>query len=129
MRLLLDTHTLLWALTEPKRLSTIARNAVASPSNELVVSAASAWEIATKHRLGRLPQADALIAAYPQHLDRLGAQRLPVSELHALTAGRLEWDHRDPFDRILAAQGMLESLTLVTNDPPIIDFTGVRTLW
>ena len=45
------------------------------------------------------------------------------------TAGRLEWDHRDPFDRILAAQGMLESLTLVTNDPPILDFTGVRTLW
>ena len=126
---LLDTHVMLWALTEPTRLGHRAREVIESPASRLVVSAASAWEIATKHRLGRLPQADALLGAYSKHLDRLGANRLPVAEDHALLAGRLEWNHRDPFDRMLAAQAMIESLVLVTGDPTFSGCRGVPTLW
>ena len=129
MTYLLDTHVMLWALTEPTRLGHRAREVIESPASRLVVSAASAWEIATKHRLGRLPQADALLGAYSKHLDRLGANRLPVAEDHALLAGRLEWNHRDPFDRMLAAQAMIESLVLVTGDPTFSGCRGVPTLW
>ena len=129
MTYLLDTHVMLWARTEPTRLGHRAREVIESPASRLVVSAASAWEIATKHRLGRLPQADALLGAYSKHLDRLGANRLPVAEDHALLAGRLEWNHRDPFDRMLAAQAMIESLVLVTGDPTFSGCRGVPTLW
>ena len=89
----------------------------------------SACEIATKHRLGKLPQADVLLGAYSKHLDRLGVIRLPVDEDHALLAGRLEWNHRDPFDRMLAAQAMIESLVIITGDPAFADCRGVPTLW
>jgi len=126
---LLDTHVTLWALTEPERLGHRAREVIENPASRLVVSAASAWEIATKHRLGELPQADALLGAYSKHLDRLGAIRLPVAEDHALLAGRLEWNHRDPFDRMLAAQAMIESLVLVTGDSTFSGCRGVPTLW
>jgi len=126
---LLDTHALLWALTEPARLGQRAREVIADPESRLVVSAASAWEIATKHRLGKLPQADVLLGAFSKHLDRLGVTRLPVTEDHALLAGRLEWEHRDPFDRMLAAQTMLESLALITGDPSFDGCRGVPTLW
>lgn len=129
MTFLLDTHALLWALTDPARLGDESRRIIAARSSGLVVSAASAWEISTKQRLGKLPQADALVGAYPRHLDRLGVVRLPVTEEHALLAGRLEWTHRDPFDRMLAAQAMIESLTLVTNDPAFSDLSGVATAW
>jgi len=126
---LLDTHVMLWALTEPTRLGNRAREVIENPASQLAVSAASAWEIATKHRQGRLPQADALLSAYSRHLDRLGAIRLAVAEDHALLAGRLEWNHRDPFDRMLAAQAMIESLVLVTGDPTFSGCRGVPTLW
>lgn len=129
MSYLLDTHALLWALTEPARLGQRAREVIADPESRLVVSAASAWEIATKHRLGKLPQADVLLGAFSKHLDRLGVTRLPVTEDHALLAGRLEWEHRDPFDRMLAAQTMLESLGLITGDPSFDGCRGVPTLW
>jgi len=126
---LLDTHVMLWALTDPKRLGGTAREVVENRSSRLIVSAVSAWEIATKHRLGKLPQADVLLAGYSKHLDRLGVIRLPVAEDHALLAGRLEWDHRDPFDRMLAAQAMIESLVFITGDPVFADCPGVSTLW
>lgn len=76
---LLDTSAMLWALTEPARLSRAARRVIESRSSRLVVSAVSAWELSTKHRLGKLPQADVLLGAYTQHLDRLGVLRLPVA--------------------------------------------------
>lgn len=126
---LLDTHTLLWALTDPGRLGPQAREVVVDPGTQLLASTVSAWEIATKHRLGRLPQAEVLVGAYAQHLDRLGVVRLPVAEAHALLAGALDWTHRDPFDRMLAAQAMTESVTLVTADRVFADLGGLRLLW
>lgn len=129
MTFLLDTHALLWALTDPSRLGHEARRIITARASRLIVSAASAWEISTKQRLGRLAHADALVGAYPRHLDRLGVLRLPVTEEHALLAGKLEWAHRDPFDRVLAAQAMIESLTLVTNDAAFFGLSGLATAW
>ena len=129
MTYLLDTHVMLWALTDPTRLGPTTRDVIANRSSRLVVSAVSAWEISTQHRLGKLPQADVLLGGYGKHLDRLGAIRLSVTEDHALLAGRLDWNHRDPFDRMLAAQAMIESLVIITSDPAFAGCPGVPTLW
>ena len=129
MTYLLDTHTLLWALTAPSRLGAEAARVVADRRSQVVVSAASACEIATKHRIGKLPQADAVIGGYARHLDRLGVTRLPLTEDHCLLSGGLDWEHRDPFDRMLAAQAMIESMTLITDDSVFHGLAGLRTLW
>lgn len=129
MRYLLDTHAVLWALTAPDRLGPAARRIIAERSSVLMVSSVSAWEIATKHRLGKLAQADGLIGGYAKHLDRLGVERLPIGDDHALLAGRLEWAHQDPFDRMLAAQAMIESVTLITVDRAFAGLAGVATEW
>jgi PIN domain nuclease of toxin-antitoxin system len=86
-------------------------------------------EISTKQRLGQLPQADGIVSTYTRNLHRLRAVELPVTAEHALLAGRLDWDHSDPFDRMLAAQAMIESLTLVTRDVAFASLPGIRTLW
>jgi PIN domain nuclease of toxin-antitoxin system len=126
---LLDTHALLWALTAPDRLGGTARGHIEDPATELLVSAASAWEVAAKHRLGKLPQADVLVRGYAAHLSRLGARSVDVTAEHALLAGGLEWDHRDPFDRMLAAQCMLLGVGLITRDAVFASMPGVRTAW
>ncbi|WP_067970937.1 type II toxin-antitoxin system VapC family toxin [Mycolicibacter icosiumassiliensis] len=126
---LLDTHAVLWALTAPARLGGNARKVLTDRSAPIVVSTVSAWELSTKQRLGKLPQADAILGAYSRHLDRLGASRLPITEEHALLAGRLDWDHRDPFDRMLAAQAIIESMTLITGDAGFAGLPGVPMLW
>jgi PIN domain nuclease of toxin-antitoxin system len=126
---LLDTHVLLWALTDPGRLSPVAAAHLGDATNPLLVSAATAWEIATKHRLGRLPQAQVLTATYEDHLHRLGAETLDVTSRHALLAGSLTWDHRDPFDRMLAAQCLVEGLPLVSADHALAGFAGLTTIW
>jgi PIN domain nuclease of toxin-antitoxin system len=117
MRVLVDTHALLWALMEPGRLSRRARGIIESANNIVLVSSGSAWEIATKHRLGRLPEAEAVVHGYRKHLDTLRATELPITAEHALVAGSLAEPHRDPFDRVLAAQSMVEAVPLITADP------------
>ena len=128
MRVLLDTHVLLWALLSPSRLSTPVRDLLRDPKNEILVSSVSAWEIATKHRLGKLGGAEDLVRDYHGHLLKFRAEELVMTSAHALLAGRLEPNHRDPFDRMLAAQSMLEQVPLVTNDQAFKAF-GTATLW
>jgi len=126
--LLLDTHALLWWLAEPSRLSRAALAAIAEPSNQVFVSAATAWELATKVRLGKLEIAEPLLSDLPQLLAAQGFERLPVELRHGLRAGGYRQAHRDPFDRLLAAQAELESLALVSLDGALRDFP-CRLLW
>lgn len=128
-RLLLDTHALLWTLLQPDRIPAATLEHIRDPRTELLVSAASAWEIGTKFRLGKLDSAQAVVHGYAEHLARLGAHELPITAHHALTAGMLNWDHRDPFDRVIAAQCMLGSIPLVTADRALAAFPGVRVVW
>ena len=127
--LLLDTHAYVWALTDPDRLSAPARRAVETPTNELLVSAATAWEMAVKHRTGRWPEADLLLQQHDDLTDRLGARRLDITASAAIRAGGLEWDHADPFDRMLAAQALLAHAALVTRDHAFGALKGILLLW
>lgn len=128
MRILLDTHALLWWLFDDPRLSETSRKAIADPDNEIIVSAASGWEIATKHRIGKLPEAGDVPTALPRYLRKARFIVLPVSLEHALTAGTLPGPHRDPFDRMLIAQTRLEGLSVVTVDPVFRDY-AVAVVW
>ena len=127
--LLLDTHALLWLLLHPERIPAETLATVRAPETAVFVSAASAWEIATKHRLGKLQGAGAVVSGYQEHLVRLRAAELPITGHHALTAGALQWSHRDPFDRVIVAQAVLESLPVVTSDSALVEFPVIRTLW
>jgi PIN domain nuclease of toxin-antitoxin system len=128
MRVLLDTHALLWAVTGNPRLPKRTQSILASFENDVFVSAASAWEIATKHRLGKLPGADALAGDIVGSVERLGFHPLPISLEHAERAGRLPGPHRDPFDRVLIAQSLAENLPLITNDRAF-DAYGIERIW
>ena len=128
MKLLLDTHVLLWALLEPRKLSLELRTALVDSDNTLVVSAACAWEIATKWRLGKLPHARSVVENYAMALHRLAAVDLPISGAVARQAGLWAVPHRDPFDRLLAAQALSDELVLASMDPAFAQFEGVVTL-
>lgn len=128
MRLLLDTHALLWWFTDDPRLTEPARQAIADTGNEIHVSAASAWEIATKQRLGKLDEVPQAAERFSELCAADGFLLLAVSHLHALRAGGYAVDHRDPFDRMLAAQSELEVVPLVTRDPAFAAFP-VQTFW
>ena len=128
MRMLLDTHAFLWWLTDSPRLSEPARQAIAAETNEVLVSAASAWEITTKHRLGRLPNAEAVASDVKGVIARQDFDELPISVDDAAHAGSLPGPHRDPFDRMLIAQALLGNLVLVSNEA-LFDQYGVRRLW
>ena len=125
---LLDTHALLWWLVEPQRLSPAAHAAIADPTARVLVSAASGWEIATKVRLGKLPAAAPLREELPTVLAAQGFELLPIELRHGLRAGCYAMPHRDPFDRLLAAQAELETLTLVSIDPALKAFP-CHLLW
>lgn len=128
MRLLLDTHTFLWAVSGDNRLSKRAQAALASFENDLLFSPVTAWEIATKFRIGKLPNVEPLLNSLASTLRRLGFQELPVSVEHARSAGLLKGHHRDPFDRMLIAQALAEECLLVSNEK-LFDFYGVKRLW
>ncbi|TQJ34238.1 type II toxin-antitoxin system VapC family toxin [Arthrobacter sp. SLBN-122] len=129
MQLLLDTHVFLWSIAEPKKLSAKARNAIIKLENHVYVSPVTAYELSYKHRQGKLPSGAAIVTSFGRQIAHLYASELGISASHALAAGQLEWDHRDPFDRLLAAQAMVEGFTLVTADQNLQAFEPVTTLW
>ncbi|MBO1267899.1 type II toxin-antitoxin system VapC family toxin [Arthrobacter cavernae] len=126
---LLDTHVLAWALTEPRKLSAKARRVIQSLDHHLVASAATAYELAYKHRLGRLPELDGLLLGYSRHVAELCNEELSINGAHALTAGQLDWEHRDPFDRMIASQAIVESMVVITADRVFHEFPLVEALW
>ena len=128
MRILLDTHAFIWWLAGSRRLVGTARRAITTEENDIFISAASAWEIATKHRLGKLPEAGALARDVRGAIVGQGFEELPISVADAAWAGRLGGPHRDPFDRMLIAQTLLHDLVLLSNEEAF-DRYGVNRLW
>ena len=128
MQVLVDTHALLWWLDGDERLSSQARAALADPSSQCLVSAASVWEIATKHRIGKLPGAEAVARDITGTIERNGFVALGIDAEDAEIAGKLAGEHRDPFDRMIAAQAMRRNLPVVTADALLVGF-GIRQFW
>lgn len=128
MRFLLDTHVLLWLAFDDSRIPLAVRKKIQTSGSEAIVSAASAWEIATKYRLGRLNFARKLVENFVPRTIAAGYTLLAVSVEHALRAGRLPGDHKDPFDRMLAAQAICEDLPIISNDT-CFDKFAVRREW
>ena len=116
MRVLLDTHVLIWMMTVPERLGPVATSLVDDEDTELVLSAASTWEIAIKHSIGRMQLPDEPERLMPVVMRESGIDSLPVEHRHALRVARLPLHHRDPFDRLLIAQAQLEEIPIVTAD-------------
>lgn len=127
MKLLLDTHALLWWITDNSRLSAKTRSSI-EDADLVFVSSVTAWEIATKQRLGKLPEADRYVANLERIAKDEGMSFVPVTFAHGLRAGSYAGNHRDPFDRMLAAQAEMEGLILVTRDTLFNQFP-VQTLW
>jgi PIN domain nuclease of toxin-antitoxin system len=125
---LLDTHVLLWWLFDDPKLSSLARTVIRAPENMIIVSSASGWEIATKSRLGKLPHAGNVAKDLPYLLQRARMKVLPITMEHALAAGALPGPHRDPFDRMLIAQGQIEQLPIVTSDQEFKKYP-VKLIW
>jgi PIN domain nuclease of toxin-antitoxin system len=128
MRLLLDTHAFLWWLAGDEALPPAARANIADESNDVFISAASAWEITTKHRLGKLPGVAAIVGDLDGAIAAQGFAGLPIDVRHAQIAGALPGPHRDPFDRMLIAQAMSNNLVLVSNEQPF-DLYAINRLW
>lgn len=128
MRVLLDTCTLLWATLAPVQLSEAARAVIADEQNEVLVSAASAWEIATKVRLGRLTGAERLEKEFLEVMASADYSLLDIDAAAALRAGRLPGEHRDPFDRMLAAQAISLDIPVISPDTQLDGF-GMRRIW
>ena len=128
MRVLLDTHALIWWLYDAAQLSSAARAAIGDPDNEVFVSAVSALEVSTKHRLGKLPLAAILAAQFDQEVFSEGFNLLDLTSRHGQLAGNLQIDHKDPFDRALIAQSMIEQMMLVSNERRFDGFMANR-LW
>lgn len=128
MRLLLDTHALLWWAHEPEELSDAARDAIEDGGNEVFVSAVSAMEISTKNRLGKLEYSSPLADRFLPLISEFGFAPLSVSCAHAERAGNLAGEHRDPWDRLLAAQAQMEHMPLVTVDVRLADW-NVQIIW
>ena len=128
MRLLLDTHALLWAVAGDPRLSPTAADAIEDPAAEKLVSTVSVYEICLKHALGKLPGFAALVNRFEEVLRESGCELLPVTFAHAREAGLLSIRHKDPFDRLLIAQARVERVQLVSNEK-LFDEFGVGRVW
>ena len=128
MRVLLDTHAFLWWVANSSRLSAAAYRVIDDKSNEIVVSAASAWEIATKYRLGRLAEAETIATDVAGCIADEGFEALAISVADAERSGRLPGLHGDPFDRLLIAQSLGQDLAIVSVDATF-DRYGVNRLW
>ena len=126
MRLLLDTHVLIWWLAGDEKLGRRAREAISDEANLVVVSAASAMEVATKFRIGKLPDAALLAQDFEAIIASQGFTELGISVRHARLAGEMGIDHKDPFDRLLIAQALSEDLALVSNEARFDDFAVTR---
>ncbi|MGD8587412.1 MAG: type II toxin-antitoxin system VapC family toxin [Chromatiales bacterium] len=118
MNLLLDTHILLWWLADEPRLGQSIRESIVNPSTRVMISTASVWEIGIKQALGKLEVPESILPVIQDE----GFEELPITGLHAELAARLPNHHRDPFDRMLIAQALLEELILVTNDKQIENY-------
>jgi PIN domain nuclease of toxin-antitoxin system len=127
LAVLLDTNALLWLVSAPEKISDSARQLLGDPDTEVVVSAASAWEIAIKTRLGRL-DGDPLLSAWSDIIADMTATDLAIDAGDAILAGRLPWEHKDPFDRMLVAQAARRNLTLATSDADILRAALTPTL-
>jgi len=124
---LLDTNALLWLVTDSSRMSDDARSTLADQSNELVVSAASAWEIAIKTRIGRF-DGKILLSTWAERLTGMNATELAIDSADASAAGQLDWAHNDPFDRMIVAQALRRNLTIATSDRVVLDGALTSTL-
>jgi PIN domain nuclease of toxin-antitoxin system len=128
VELLLDTHALLWWWSDPDRLTARVDSLLRDPANTIHVSAASAWEIATKHRIGKFPDGGRIVQQWEERIASDRFSELPMTCRHALRAGSLPGDHRDPFDRMIAAQGIVEGLLVVSIDERI-SALGAERAW
>ena len=128
MKLLLDTHALVWWWHDDARLPAKAAEAITASGTEIVVSAVTAWEIANKYRLGKWPEVASMVTGFDALLAESDFSMLPVKASHAVLAGSLPGPHRDPFDRLLAAQALVEACTFVSGDAQFAAF-GVPMLW
>ncbi|HEU0066204.1 MAG TPA: type II toxin-antitoxin system VapC family toxin [Sphingomonas sp.] len=128
MRLLLDTHALIWWWKDDPVLRPYLRTTMGDPQNEIFVSAVTAWEIATKVRKGQLPELSDRLPGFRGHVEQDGFSHLPITPEHGVHGGSLPGPHKDPFDRLIAAQSLLENLTVITRDPEIAAF-GCEVLW
>lgn len=128
LNVLADTHALLWWMTGNSKLSDAAHAAIDDSNNLVFVSAASAWEIATKYRLGRLPEASGIARDFPGCMTEEGFRELVITLEDGEYAGRLPGHHQDPFDRIIIAQALIRDLALVSNER-IFGQYGVNRIW
>ncbi len=125
---ILDTHVLLWWLFNDGRLSYNARDIIMNSNNVLFLSTASAWEISTKHRIGKLPEAGSIVEDLPVLLQRARVKPMEITLEDALLAGAFKHEHRDPFDRMIIAQAQLRELPILTKDPAFVGLAR-KTVW
>ena len=128
MRYLLDTHTFAWAVLELEKLSPQVQKILEDPENSRIISAVSLWEMSIKHKLGKWPEVAGFMdeAQYLEDLDQLQAEELPIYSQHARLAGQFDMEHKDPFDRLLAAQAMLEGIPILSKDAMLDQFPITR---
>jgi PIN domain nuclease of toxin-antitoxin system len=129
VKYLLDTHTFLWVALDDSKLSNTAKKAISDKNADIFASPVTAYEILNKHRIGKLPEYAYVAENFLEVFYKLAAKESLVSIEHFHFAAKFEWSHRDPFDRMLAAQAKIENMTLITNDPAFNDLPWLSKLW